>query len=263
MKFKNFVDNTEPVILHVNGRNRHVIQQSTFYSPIINTSQIKVPDELTLITCATYAPDCYSISPLIRQLLFNNIDFVNVGELHDNELNEWKNILKLKYLNEYFNTKDIQTKYVCFLDAADILLSEDFYSIINKFKKLNKNLIWGSQMYNYPWNHPSEITKPSTELEKQRVKYVNKFLCSGVCIGKTETFKKFIRLTYNNIEPDGNKWYSDQYEIRKNFNIYYKELRLDYDYKSFLSFSPGMFYSGKELLYSIDDNNLVFKKTVI
>lgn len=263
MKFKNFINNTEPVILHVNGRNRHVIQQSIFYSPIISTSQIIVPKEITLITCATHTPDCYSKSPLIKQLLFNNVDFVNVGDLHDNEINEWKNILKLKYLNEYLLNEKVNTEYICFLDAADTLLSEDFHNIINKFKELNKNLIWGSQMYNYPWNHPSEITKPSTELEKQRIRHINAFLCSGVCVGRTETFKKFIHTTYNNIESEGNKWNSDQYEIRKNFNIYYKELELDYDYKSFLSFSPGMFYSGKELLYSIEGNDLVFKKTVI
>jgi hypothetical protein len=263
MKFINTFNNTEPVILHINGSNRHIIQQSNFYLPIIKTSPIEVPSDLTLITCATHTPDCYNKSPLIKQLNYNNVDFVNIGDNHDGKKNPWKNIFKLKYLNNFLLENNIQTEYICFLDAADILLSEDFKNILTKFKKLKKNLIWGSQMYNYPANHPSEITKPTTELEKQRLKYVNSFLCSGVCIGKTETFKEFIHITYNNIELDGNKWNSDQYEVRKTFNTYHNQLNVDYDYSSYLSLSPGMFWTGKNLLYTINGNNLVFQKQII
>lgn len=263
MKFRNKVTGTEPVVLHVNGRNRTIAQDPEFHNKIINSSPIVKPDELTIITCATSNPNIKSISPLIKQLTKNNVEFVNIGEYHNELKTPWKNLFKLYYLQKHIEEVGIHTPYVCFLDAADTLLSEDFHTILEKFSKLDIKLLWDAQIYNYPCEHPSLLTTPSTELEKSRIKYANKFLCSGVCTGETSTFTKFIDVTVNNIDEKENKWGSDQKEIRKTFDIYYKELNCDYDYSSQISLSPGEFYKHNKLIYEVVDNYLVFSKTII
>jgi hypothetical protein len=118
-------------------------------------------------------------------------------------------------------------------------------------------------MYNYPCEHPSLLIKPSTDLEKSRIQYSNKFLCSGACVGKSSTFSKFIRVTVDNIDLKDNKWGSDQREIRKTFDTYYKELKCDYDYSSQISLSPGEFFKHNKLIYNVENNFLVFNKTFI
>lgn len=255
MKFINLLNNTEPIILHLNGSRRSFIQENKFNELIINSSKIKKPEDLTIITCATEIPDCYSKSPLIKQLNFNNIDFINIGKLHDNKLEPWSNLLKIKYLYNFIKDNTITTKYVCFLDAADILLSEDFDKIISKFLKLNNNLVWGSQIYNYPEGRTVGLKEPINDYEKEKESDINNFLCSGVCIGFTDTFIEYINITYKNIDKNKNIWNSDQYEIKKTFRSYYKELNVDYDSKSYLSFSPPGSTENDKLMFSISQNN--------
>lgn len=254
MKFVNLVDNTEPLILHVNGKNRTIAQDERFYKPIIESGAVNIPPNLSILTCATTDPDLLSKSPLVKQLEYNNIDYTNVGKNHKGA---WKNLLKLKYLVEYFNSTSIGTDYVCFLDSADVLLSEDFNTILDRFTKLNLDLLWGSQMYNWPQSRNN--LKP-TELEKSRSKYINRFLCSGVAIGKTKVFEKFIRIAYEDIDYETNIWNSDQYEIKKTFNRLYSTLNIDYDFTSNISYSPALFYINNKLLYSQEGNKLIFKK---
>lgn len=263
MKFRNNVTGTEPLILHINGSNRAIAQDPSFYTPIIDSSPIVKPEDLTIITCATFTPDILSISPLVKQLNLYGVEFVNIGEYHNEQISAWKNLFKLYYLQKYISEVGITTPYICFIDAADTLLSEDFNFIIEKFNKLNLDLLWDAQIFNYPCEHPSLLTTPKTELEKSRIHYANKFLCSGVCVGKSTTFSKFIEITVNNINLEENKWGSDQKEIRKTFDIYYKELNCDYDYSSQISLSPGEFYKHNKLIYEVEDNYLVFSKAII
>lgn len=263
MKFKNKVTGTDPLILHINGSNRVISQDPKFHNPIIDSSPIIKPNELTIITCATKEPDIINKSPLLKQLNKYGVDYVNIGEYHKESETPWKNLFKLYYLQKYIEEVGISTPFVCFLDASDILLSEDFHLILDKFSKLKLDLLWDAQIFNYPCEHPSLLTTPTTDLEKSRVKYSNKFLCSGVCTGKSSTFEKFIKITVNNIDLEDNRWGSDQREVRKTFDIYYKEFNTDYDYSSHISLSPGEFFKHNKLIYEIKDNFLVFSKTLI
>lgn len=261
MKFSNLYNNTKPLILHLNGKKRRkYLRNSNFSNTIIDSSTIYKPDDVTIITCATKDPDCYSISPLVKQLKRNSIDFVNIGEYHDNIKQPWHNTLKLEYLHQYLTANNLKTKYVCFLDASDIFLSEDFDKIVENFLLLNVNLLWGSQLTNYPEGKQIGFSTCIDNFETDKKSDINNFLCSGVCFGLSTTFKEYIDITFSNLDYTKNIWKSDQYEIKKTFRKYYKKLNVDYDSKSIISFSPpGAFENGK-LIYSIYNNNLEIYK---
>lgn len=177
MIFKNNEINKNPVTIHFNGVGKEKL--SLFNNIEYN---IVKPNDLTIITFAT--EDLKDKSPLLNQLVYNNIEFFNLNDYYN--INKWNNLFKIKFLSHYLSNNNINTKYVLVLDSSDIILSEDLNNIIDKFLLFNKKILYGSTPNRYP------RIKFLNEYDKEKVLYF-KYLNAGSVIAETEYLKDFYK----------------------------------------------------------------------
>ena len=216
MLFKNNVQKTNPLIAHFNG-NQQKILTDDFVNSIIESNKITIPKDLTIVTFAT--KDIINECTLIKQLKRYNIEFYNLCELYDTP-KKWKNLYKIKLINKFIS--NVNTKYIMVLDALDILLSEDIYKIIDIFNEMEYKIYYGSTINRYPKN---ELEPKNLINDKGDFKYLN----SGTVIAETKYYKEFIKQCDENTDENINR-HSDQFEIRKNYVLYDKDI-ISYDYK--------------------------------
>ena len=223
MKFINARKSTKPLILHFNGGNKKKITDKLL-NLIIYPAKIKKPQDLSIITFATY--DIIDKSPLIKQLKENNINFFNICDYYSIE--KWNNIKKIELLYNFLKDNFyIKTKYLIVLDSLDILLSEDFENIIDLFKISNKKILYGSTINRWP----DVIIEDENDLVNLGS---HKYLNAGTVIAETKYFIDFISLCKKNINYNENLWESEQYEIRKNYINYDKNI-IGYDHECNIS----------------------------
>lgn len=237
--------NTYPLLMHYNGHQKSVLTEE-FVNLLIGDKELKVPDDLTILTYAT--SNIVDFCPLIKQLNKHNIKYFNLCDFYGSE--NWNNTLKITYLSKYLNEYEVKTKYVIVLDAIDIILSDDFYKIIDEFKKTGYKIFYGATSNRYP-----DVQLEPLELIQNKGYY--KYLNSGTVIAETEYLKDFINVCNNNIK-EKNIWNSDQYEVRKNY-INYDKTIISYDYETKLFITSGKMY---QTLKYFKDNVLLVGKSI-
>ena len=217
MIFKNNKFNTEPCILHFPGKNKKRLTNSLL-NEIIKSSKIEKPSNLTIITFAT--KDILSDSPLIQQLYSHNVEFININDFY--EITQWNNLLKISLLTDYLNKNNVTTEYIIVLDSLDIVLAQNFIDIVDKFSLVGKKILYAATVNKFP----NILFDGECE---ENVDSEFKYLNAGAVIAETSYYKDFLNQCNNNIDMEVNIWKSEQYEIRKNYASYDKNI-IGYDY---------------------------------
>jgi hypothetical protein len=204
VEINNLDTNTNPCLLHFNGGSKKLISKEKI-DEIINSSKIKLPEDLTIITFK-FGDGRF---PLIEQLEKNNIKYINACNYYD--IKTWDNTLKLKLI--YKVISEVNTEYSICLDANDILLADNFENILNK---LNSNLIFSASVIKYP-----NVIIP----KEKKLKYLYSELNSGSLLGETNEIYKYI----TSLQNEDNYWDSDQFIIRYYSSIYNYDLDYNCD----------------------------------
>ena len=167
---------------------------------------IKISDNLSIISIMDQK--CWETSPIKIQCKNNNISILNPALKETS----WNNTLKIKYILQSLN--EIATDYVLILDGRDTLIVNNLDdAFINKFKQLNKPIIYNGTPVAYP--------KISVETLQEliQIKGKQKFLNAGVCIGERNALIDFYTKAkkINEQHPDNQ---SEQYIIRLTRHFY-------------------------------------------
>ena len=128
----------------------------------------------------------------------NNIELITLGLGK-----KWTGFtMRFKLWNDYLEKLD-DNEIVMINDAYDVIILEDGNTIINKFKSLNKNVIFSEQ--------DSIITR----MVFNRCDIYNKVICMGNIIGYVKYIKKIIKLL-NKYKNMWDKYNNDDQAVLQN-----------------------------------------------
>jgi hypothetical protein len=201
MRVNNIIWKTSPLIVHAPGlqhsKEKNFIHMSfnPYWIPIINNWEQESPtlcrketkDELTIITWNSTGIKGYCEKSLERL----GLDYFCLG----------KNIKKWCFLDKITTVLDIidsiKTPYVMALDCFDVIVLRDPYEAVEKFKKMNCDMLFNGEK-NY---HPDfglmatgtyAITDQWKKYEISMAGSEWKFLNAGALIAKTKFYKDFL-----------------------------------------------------------------------
>jgi hypothetical protein len=209
MYVNNIIFGTSPLIIHAPGlqhsRRKKIVHRSMnpYWIPIIRSWEKELPvlcrketkDALTIITWNSTGVK----GSCERSLEKLGVDYLCLG----------KNIKKWRFIDKITTALDIidsiSTPYVMALDSFDVVVLRDPYEAVEKFKKMNCNMLFNGEK-NY---HPDlgitttgnySVTDTWKKYEKSIAKSEWKFLNAGALIAKTEFYKEFLRESLNRHE---------------------------------------------------------------
>lgn len=211
-------------ISHFPGWTRY--KYKNLIDTFASTKLDKLPDNLQLITCVDDDSVSHNKSPLIRQLVNNNISFINAAEHKD--VYPWVNNKKIKLI--YDALQNVTSEYCLILDGIDVAINTNLDDIVDIYKTYGKKILFNAT----PWAHPKVILDMIPNRKGNYGKYC--FLNAGCCIGETKELKNFYKEVlkeFNNTPEDNQYWQSEQYFVRKVFANHMDTVFFDYDCKIF------------------------------
>jgi hypothetical protein len=137
---------------------------------------IDFPDakDVTIITFVHGNPSFV----LDEQLRKAGIGFVELVS-HYGHKGHWQNHWKIKYTYRFL--QEVTTPYVLSLDAIDVLATADLTGLVDRFLKMDCDILFGATTR----PHPADMRDLETELTPW------KYLNAGTILGKTEALKDF------------------------------------------------------------------------
>jgi len=132
----------------------------------------------------------------------------------------------------YHAIKDglIKEKYICFVDAWDVVFADTLESIMEKYKSFNSPIVIGAEKNCFPGNFKKEYDRL---LHTSSYKYLN----SGVIIGETDAILEVLEAMdspnlprdYHNSQTGTNFHFNDQAMYMDIFLRQPVKMKLDYD----------------------------------
>lgn len=257
MKIVYYTSKKEPIkISHFPGWTRY---KYTHLMKRFSTNEIgSLPKGLEIITCVDDDSVSHDKSPLIKQLIANNIPFINAAEHKD--VYPWVNNKKIQLI--YDALQKVKSKYCLILDGIDVAINSDLSDIIDIYKTYGKKIVYNAT----PWAHPHVDIDIIPDRKELYGKYC--FLNAGCCIGETKALKAFYKEVldiFNETPTDDEFWSSEQYFVRKAFANHMDTVFFDYDCKLFQVWHktelslPEINKQTGDIVYYIKDGN---KRTI-
>ena len=209
----------KPLMLHGNGKASRTIGGSydTVYKEFIKTqSPMSIGDDHD-ITVVTWKGGKYANEETVLELFMRYYDYPIVVLDWPEGLNFWEGS-KAKVTNTLaaINDGTINTKYVYWADASDVLTLRHPKVLLDRYKELygdtDCKLLFNAERNNYPTPqrmegvsdvvlNPWHETQAYDEVKGEEHGTSFKYLNSGGLIGETETLKELLELAAE-IGPD-------------------------------------------------------------
>jgi len=178
------------------------------------------PDNVTIVSVNTI--DTLDTSPLPYQLALNNMPYINPIK----DPVSWSRVNKIMYMIEAI--KQVDTEYCLALDGNDVVIMSDLDDIVERYKTYNKDVIYNATIWRFP---PVNV-----DFVEDRYKYgTYNYLNAGCVIGKTDKLlqvyeEAWEKAYYDHKNPNHD---SEQYYIRKVFDVHQDWIWFDYDCRIF------------------------------
>ena len=165
-----------------------------------------MPKNLTILTVRNTGSMEDRIIPSLagyseKSILEANLDYLGVKPLivlTDPRL-PWRNTFKIEMINDYFNSGKCKTEYFMFCDAIDVIFIDDPQRVIDIFLTFNCEALFMSTHSMDGYNCMPEVKEKVDEINQGNNRYLN----SGVYIGKTSFIKELFQEALKYIEPHG------------------------------------------------------------
>ena len=199
--------NNNPVVIHANGKSSRGV---TIYHKIMNeffeTQKPVTTEDTKDITIVTWKGGKYANEETILETCMRFYDFPIVILDWPPNTNFWEGSkTKVTKTLEAINDGLINTKYVMWFDAGDVMLLNHPTELLKKYKEhfSEWDLVFNAEKNNYPKPDRMESVDNSLNKKFEEVKSFDesknhgspfKYLNSGCLIGKTETLKELLEL---------------------------------------------------------------------
>ena len=190
------MDIIQPII-----HDRHIVkQQFEVLKSEVAPNTYKCPDNLTIVTCRNEGSMSDRIIPHLAgyenvSILESNLKYLGIDltVLRDDRL-PWRNTFKFEMLHKYLNAWKngrgyCTTKYFMCLDAIDVIFVDDPQKVIDIFKSFNCSALFMSSSSLDGYNCMPEVKDWVHAMNGDTNRYLN----SGVYIGKTSFVKEMIK----------------------------------------------------------------------
>jgi len=192
---------TQPII-----HDRHVVKEA--FETLKNQTEPGIfthPKDLTILTCRNEGSlEDRIIDSLVgydkTSILEANTKYLGLDlvVLKDNRL-PWRNTFKFELINNYLQLGKCNTKYFMFCDAVDVIFVDNPQKVIDIFESFKCDALFMSTHSTDGYNCMPEVKKFIDESIKSNNRYLN----SGVYIGKTEFIKDLFKEAMNYALPHG------------------------------------------------------------
>ena len=204
----------EASVLHFCGYSKRSLSAYMFR---MSEQIVSKPADVTIITFGQEN----IFSPLIEQLKKSDISYINPAV----DVVNWKNTLKPQLTLNALN--NVSTQYAVILDSADVVLTEKFINIVDRYQSYGKDIVFSGNSVQFPnVSLDSVVGREGWGTEK--------YLNSGCVIGKVESLKSFYTAVISAGNED-NQFKSDQYMVRSVYDAYKDIAAIDYQSKCFQS----------------------------
>lgn len=217
-----FVENIQskemPVIHHCPEDQPEKIWYKLVDLVLKNKNRINKPKDLTIITFNNTNK---------KMLLEKNLDLLKFDYLvFGKEFKVWENPHKIKILKE--ELPKIKTNFVLVLDAEDVVISNNIYNLLEKFKNENCKILYNASSCRYP--NEDKYSSQELKIEKSLFRHIN----SGCFLGNTDYCCSLYQEAFDFEDEVTKKHnYSDQIKIKKFYIEKYPEIKIDSKCKIF------------------------------
>lgn len=172
----------------------------------INKNAFTKPDNLTLVTCRNEGTMEDRIIPSLRgyeetSILESNLQHLGIEGLvvlTDTRL-PWRNTFKFELILNYLRSGKCNTEYFMYCDAIDVIFLDHPKKVISIFESFNCDALFMSSNSTDGYNCMPEIKSLADGYNRGNNRYLN----SGVYIGKTEFIKEIFEEAINYAIPHG------------------------------------------------------------
>jgi len=194
---------TQPVI-----HNRFIVKQH-FESMKQNGTKyqtLNMPEELTIATCRNEGKMTDRLIDSLQgydevSFLESSLQFLGINSLEvltDARL-PWRNTFKFQMLHDYLNSGKCNTEYFMCCDAIDVIFQDDPQKVIDIFETFDCDMLFMSTNSIDGYNCMSEVFDEVKQINGDNNRYLN----SGVYIGRTEFVKEVIAEAMKYAVPHG------------------------------------------------------------
>ena len=185
------MDIKQPVI-----HDRHVVKQAfELFKSQTKPNMFNNPKDLTIVTCRNEGTMEDRIIPHLSgyedtSILEDNLKYLGIDlvVLKDDRL-PWRNTFKFEMLHNYLNSGECTTEYFMCCDAIDVIFVDDPQKVIDIFKSFNCSALFMSSSSLDGYNCMPEVKDWVHAMNGDTNRYLN----SGVYIGKTSFVKEMIK----------------------------------------------------------------------
>ena len=165
----------------------------------------KHPKDLTIVTCRNEGSLEDRIIPHLSgyeetSILEQSLDYIGLDlvVLRDERL-PWRNTFKFEMLHNYLNSGECTTEYFMCCDAIDVIFVDNPQRVIEIFKSFNCGALFMSSSSLDGYNCMPEVKGWVHSINGDKNRYLN----SGVYIGKTSFVKKMVEEAMKYAIPHG------------------------------------------------------------
>ncbi len=195
------MDITQPII-----HDRHLVKaEFEKLKQRMEPNCFKLPKELTIVTCRNkgsmedriidHLKGYEEVSILEQNLNYLGIELV---VLRDDRL-PWRNTFKFELLYDYFESDKCETKYFMCVDAIDVIFIDNPTKVIEIFESFNCEALFMSTNSLDGYNCMPEVHSKILQINNSNNRYLN----SGVYIGKTSFIREVIKSAMDYAIPSG------------------------------------------------------------
>ncbi len=195
------MDIKQPII-----HDRHVVKKAfELFKSQTKPNIFNHPKDLTIVTCRNKGtmedriiPDLtgYEETSILEESL--NYIGLDLVVLKDDRL-PWRNTFKFEMLHDYLNSGECTTEYFMCCDAIDVIFVDDPQRVIDIFKSFQCDALFMSSSSLDGYNCMPEVKKWADNINGDRNRYLN----SGVYIGKTSFVKEVVEEAMKYAVPSG------------------------------------------------------------
>lgn len=238
MKLKSVRTNTYPLVVHcpagINKNPLWRILVDAWEKADVKKSKCKDFDELTIITFNSQ-PDKGSLEKSLDKL---GAKYIVLGK----DINNRENYKKIQLLYDYL--KFVKTPYLMVLDDYDLLMFRDPLEAVEKFKKMNCEILFNGDISFWPTAYDKypilmDWKNFFDKVARGRWRYLN----AGAYIAKTEFFRNFIKklkVTSEGLRRQDDFaerpfQHTEQWVFRGIFKDFYPDAQIDYNSEIFFN----------------------------
>jgi len=185
--------------------DRHIVKdyfESLQYHGI-NRNQFSMPENLTIITCRNKGSMQDRIIDSLygyeeKSILECSLEYLGISQLkilYDERL-PWRNTFKIEDIYNYLVSNECSTEYIMYCDAIDVIFIDNPNRVIEIFNGYACDMLFMSTTSTDGYSCMPEVKKWADSVG-------NRYLNSGVWIGKLPFVISFFEEAMKYIEPHG------------------------------------------------------------